>query len=104
MTDYAYRGRLQGLTAWCNVAAFTMGRKEEGRAALEKEEEEEKDEGVEEEEDSGDGDLCRSLGTTTSKLHDEAVSGASPQGGAKLPLAGVCTGTETPSAALSTLD
>lgn len=27
MTDYAYRGRLQGLTAWCNVAAFTMGRK-----------------------------------------------------------------------------
>lgn len=40
---------------------------------LEKEEEEEKDEGVEEEEDSGDGDLCRSLGTTTSKLHDEAA-------------------------------
>lgn len=40
---------------------------------LEKEEEEEKDGRVKEEEDSGDGDLCRSLGTTTSKLHDEAA-------------------------------
>ena len=26
MTDYAYRGRLQGLTAWCNVAALTNWR------------------------------------------------------------------------------
>lgn len=82
-----------------------MGRREEGRAALEKEEEEERTKGWgEEEEDSGDGDLCRSLGTTTSKLHDEAVSAASPQGGAKLPIAGVYTGAETPSAALSTPD